>query len=149
MKAVHSDWTPEMIAAQIRGTVDPLIGVTIDTRPMYWGRVNAERAVKVNTSFTSGERMPGLMMKGLSIGGSGSGKITSYARTTVNFTIKNVLADAASVTVVPRLNDPRVKYFGTASISSVQLHAMAKSVARSTYSWIHLILGISPTSRLA
>ncbi|MBK6759915.1 MAG: S8 family serine peptidase [Ignavibacteria bacterium] len=117
VKAVHSDWTPEMIAAQIRGTVDPLIGVTIDTRPMYWGRVNAERAVKVNTSFTSGERMPGLMMKGLSIGGSGSGKITSYARTTVNFTIKNVLADAASVTVVPRLNDPRVKYFGTASIS--------------------------------
>lgn len=117
VKAVHPDWTPEMIAAQLRGTVDPLVGVTIDTKPMYWGRVNAERAVKVNTTFTSGERMPGLMMKGLSIGGSATGKITSFARTTISFKIKNVLADAQSVTVVPRVYDARARYFGTASIA--------------------------------
>ncbi|MCX6141502.1 MAG: S8 family serine peptidase [Candidatus Kapabacteria bacterium] len=117
VKAVHPDWTPEMITAQIRGTADPLVGVTPDTKPRYWGRVNAERAVKVNTTFTSGERMPGLLMKGLEIGGSASGSITSFNRTTVKFIIKNVLSDASNVLVSPRLLSGNVQYFGTPSIS--------------------------------
>lgn len=117
VKAVHPDWTPEMIRAQIRGTVDPLIGVTFDTRPLYWGRVNAERAVKVNASFTSGERMPGLVMKELAVGGSVSGRITTYERTTVRFTVKNVLFDASNVIITPVMLDPNVTYFGTPTIS--------------------------------
>lgn len=117
VKAVHPDWTPEMIRAQIRGTVDPLIGVNFDTRPLYWGRVNAERAVKVNASFTSGERMPGLVMKELAVGGSISGKISTYERTTVRFTVKNVLHDAANVIITPVMLDPNVTYFGTPTIS--------------------------------
>ncbi len=117
VKAIHPDWTPEMIRAQIRGTVDPLIGVNFDTRPLYWGRVNAERAVKVNASFTSGERMPGLVMKELAIGGSISGKISTYERTTVRFTVKNVLHDASNVIITPVMLDPNVTYFGTPTIS--------------------------------
>lgn len=117
VKAVHPDWTPEMISAQIRGTVDPLVGVTAETKPRYWGRVNAERAVKVNSSFTSGERMPGLMLKGFEISGAASGSITSLGRTTVKFTIKNVLSDASNVLVSPRLISGNVQYLGSASIA--------------------------------
>ena len=117
IKAVHPDWTPEMIRAQIRGTVDPLVGATFDSRPLYWGRVNAERAVKVNASFTSGERMPGLVMKELAVGGSVSGRITTYERTTVRFTVKNVLHDASNVIITPVMLDPNVTYFGTPTIS--------------------------------
>ncbi|MBC8124682.1 MAG: S8 family serine peptidase [Candidatus Kapabacteria bacterium] len=117
VKSVHPDWTPEMIYAQIRGTADPLSGVTIDTKPRYWGRINAERAVKVNTTFTSGERMPGLLLNGLEIGGSASGRVTTYNRTTINFKIKNVLSDASGVNVTPRLLVSNVQYFGTATIS--------------------------------
>ena len=117
IKAVHPDWTPEMIRAQIRGTVDQLVGVNFDTRPLYWGRVNAERAVKVNASFTSGERMPGLVMKELAVGGSVSGRITTYDRTTVRFTVKNVLHDASNVIITPVILDPNVTYFGTPTLS--------------------------------
>jgi len=116
VKSVHPDWTPQMIAAQIRGTVDPLNGISIDMKPDYWGRVNAERAVKVNASFSSGERMPGLVLSKTEINGSTSGKITSLNKTTIKFTIKNVLADAQNVTVVPRLMSSNVTYLGTVAI---------------------------------
>ena len=116
VKAVHPDWTPEMIYAQIRGTADNLAGITIDSKPRYWGRINAERAVKVNSTFTSGERMPGLLLNGLEIGGSESGSVTTYNRTTIKFKIKNVLSDASSVVVTPRLLINNVQYFGTATI---------------------------------
>lgn len=117
VKSLHPDWTPDMIRAQLRGTVDMLTGVSTANRPLYWGRVNAERALRVNASLTSGERQPGLMLSSSTIGGSANGTITSYNRTTIRVTLKNVLADAANVMVTPTTVDGQVKLFATNSIS--------------------------------
>lgn len=117
IKALHPDWTPEMIKAQLRGTVDQMVGVTFDSRPLYWGRINAERAVKVNASFTSGERMPGLMLANVSVGGNAGGRIQTYDRTTISFSLKNVLSDASNVIVTPLLSDLNATYFGSSTIS--------------------------------
>ncbi len=117
IKALHPDWTPDMIRAQLRGTVDQMVGVTFDSRPLYWGRINAERAVKVNASFTSGERMPGLMLANIAVGGDVNGRITTYDRTTVRFTLKNVLFDASNVIVTPLFSDLNATYFGSSTIS--------------------------------
>lgn len=148
VKAAHPDWTPEMIRAQIRGTVDPLVGATFDSRPLYWGRVNAERAVKVNASFTSGERMPGLVMKELAVGGSVSGRITTYERTTVRFTVKNVLHDASNVIITPVMLDPNVTYFGTPTISlgniarNGEVSGTFDIQVKSSYPWYKSDIGI-------
>jgi len=117
IKSLHPTWTPEMIYAQIRGTVDMMVGVSATNRPLYWGRVNADRALKTNMSFTSGDRIPGIMLKSALIGGSATGRITSYDRTTIKIVLKNVLADASNVMVTPTLLDGQVKQFTTGSIS--------------------------------
>lgn len=117
IKALHPDWTPAMIYAQIRGTVDMLTGVSAANRPLYWGRVNAERALRTNASFTSGDRMPGIMLKSATIGGSATGKITTYDRTAIRVTLKNVLADASNVMVTATVLDGQVKQFTTTAIS--------------------------------
>ncbi|MBU3698925.1 MAG: hypothetical protein FGM33_02790 [Candidatus Kapabacteria bacterium] len=109
IKAARPTWTPEMIAAQLRGTVDQLQGVTADNRRLYWGRVNAERALTTNASFTSGNRAPGLMLSDLTINGSQDGKITGFDKTSVKFTLKNVLADASDVRVTLTVLDGFVK----------------------------------------
>lgn len=109
IKAVHPTWTPQMIAAQLRGTVDMLQGVTVDNRQLYWGRVNAQRAVTTNASLTSGDRTPGIMLSGLTINGAQSGKITNFDKTSVKFTLKNVLADASNVQVSLTVLDGFVK----------------------------------------
>lgn len=117
IKAVHPTWTPQMIAAQLRGTVDMLQGVTADNRRTYWGRVNAQRAITTNASFTSGDRTPGLMLTGLSINGSATGRITTTEKTSVKFTLKNVLADASNVLVTATILDGGVKQLSSSSIT--------------------------------
>ncbi len=126
IKTLHPDWTPEMIAAQMRGTVDEMVGVSANIRPLYWGRVNAQRCVTVNSSWTSGTRMPGIVSTGVTIGTSG--KITSLEKTTVQFNLKNVLADAQNVAVTVQVNDPRVRYFGN---STIQVGSMARNATTS------------------
>lgn len=117
VKAMHPTWTPMMIHAQLRGTVDMLQGVTVDNRRLYWGRVNAQRAVTTNASFTSGDRTPGLMLSGLTINGSATGRITTAEKTSVKFTLKNVLADASNVLVTATILDGGVKQLSSSSIT--------------------------------
>lgn len=129
IKAVHPDWTPDMIAAQIRSTADPLIGISTDNRPKYWGRINAERAVKVNTTFTSGERTPGLVLAGTSVGTGAVGRINSYAKTKITITMKNLLSDAQNVVITPRVITPLVQYTGGPTIALGNLAHSASDTA--------------------
>ncbi len=106
IKAVHPDWTPQMIAAQLRATVDPLTGISAGRRPQYFGRVNAERALKVNASFTSGDRSPGLEVVSANV--SGGGVIRSFDPTNVDITLQNLLAEAPGTTVDITIDLPGV-----------------------------------------
>lgn len=115
IKAIHPDWTPEMIAAQLRSTADEMSTVAPANRPKYFGRVNAERAVKVNSSFTSGERRPGISVAGVNIDGGGT--IRSYNPTIVKLTLRNVLAEATSTQLNISTKTPGVTIAGGGTIA--------------------------------
>ncbi|MEY3385277.1 MAG: hypothetical protein RIR53_88 [Bacteroidota bacterium] len=151
IKAARPTWTPEMIAAQLRGTVDQLQGVTADNRRIYWGRVNAERALSTNASFTSGNRTPGLMLSDLTINGSQGGKITTFDKTAVRFTLKNVLADASDVRVTLTVLDGFVKLhtgttltFGTITRNS-QANGTVELELQDNFPWYNSNIRISLT----
>lgn len=96
IKSIHSDWTPEMIRQQIRSTSDVLVGVTGSNRPLYYGRVNADKALRYNSSFSSGDRIPGIIVTNVTISG---GQLRNYDPTNVKISLKNVLGDAQQVMV--------------------------------------------------
>ncbi|MBU3740968.1 MAG: T9SS type A sorting domain-containing protein [Candidatus Kapabacteria bacterium] len=116
VKSIHADWTPQQIMAQIRGTSDAMASVPPQNRPKYWGRVNAERAVKINRLWTSGERIPGLIVSNFRVG-SGTA-ITKREPTDVVVTVKNVLADASTSTVEIASLDSRVTIVSGSSTNS-------------------------------
>ncbi|MBI2794290.1 MAG: S8 family serine peptidase [Ignavibacteria bacterium] len=94
IKSIHGDWTPEMIRQQIRSTSDAMVGVTGTDRPLYYGRVNAEKALRYNQSFSSGDRIPGIIVTNVTISG---GRIRNYDPTSIKISLKNVLGDAEQV----------------------------------------------------
>lgn len=96
IKALHPTWTPQQIAMQLRVTCDEISGVSSGNRPLFYGRINAEKAIKSNSAFTGTAAVPGIISKGIQI--SGSGSINSYAPTTVSFSLENILGDASNVT---------------------------------------------------
>ncbi|MCS7176561.1 MAG: S8 family serine peptidase [Candidatus Kapabacteria bacterium] len=101
VKTLHRDWTPWQILHQIRSTADNVLASTLAQRPLYYGRVNAQRAVAVNRRFDQGVRLPGI---GLAENDpvlirSATGAISSYDPHTVVLRLKNYLGPATSVTV--------------------------------------------------
>ncbi|MBN9398592.1 MAG: S8 family serine peptidase ['Candidatus Kapabacteria' thiocyanatum] len=106
VKSVHPDWTPLQIIQQVRSTSD-VISSAIDRRQQFYGRANAERAVKVNASWTTGERLPGLYVSATQV--SPGAAITSYDNTTVQFTLSNALADAPNTVVSIQPFDVRTR----------------------------------------
>ena len=116
IKAVHPDWTPEMIAAQIRSTADEMSTVSATNRPKYFGRVNAERAVKVNQSLTSGDRLPGISIIGTTIAGGGT--IRTYDPTEISLQLRNVLAEATNTQLTISTTTPGVTIVGGGTISA-------------------------------
>jgi len=116
IKAKHPDWTPQMITHQIRSTADLLNGVSSSDRQYYYGRVNAERALKFNASFTSGDRLPGIGVNSVQAGGSGI--ITNYDPTPVTLELKNYLASASNVkvTITPRSNNAVISGSNTITV---------------------------------
>ncbi len=103
IKTKHMDWTPLMILQQIRSTSDALPGA-INNRQQFWGRVNATNALVVNSSFTSGSRLPGLYISKM-VSSSGA-TITQNGRVTLTVTVTNALADAPNASVSLQSLDP-------------------------------------------
>src|SRR5690606_16063152 len=105
VKSVHPDWTPRQILQQIRSTCDNTItGTTADNRYMYYGRVNAYRAVQYNKTFTSGQRLPGISSTAVDVlpDNAAESKLTTLDPTPVKITLKNYLASAPNVQVSVR-----------------------------------------------
>lgn len=125
IKTLHPDWTPFQIMMQIRVTSDAMSSVPVAERPKKWGRVNAERAVKVNGSWTSGERLPGLYVSAFRAGTGTT--ITRRDPVTVTITVANVLADAATSAVDVVSLDPRCRIL---SGSTTNTGAIARNGTR-------------------
>ena len=151
VKTIHSDWTPQQILMHIRGTSDAMASVPASRRPKYWGRVNAERAVKTNRLWTSGERIPGLFVSNYRVGAGTS--ITKREPTDVVITVKNVLADAATSAVDIASLDSRATIVSGASTNT---GAIARDGSRdltvriqldANYPWYEATIPLSVTMR--
>jgi hypothetical protein len=116
LKSLHPDWTPEQIILQIRGTSKAIAGVSAADRPRYWGWTDAADAVRINRSFTSGDRMPGIVIDRIQAAG-GATSISSTAATTLDFVIRNILAPSSGGALQITSLDPRVRIVGNASPS--------------------------------
>ncbi|MDX9759222.1 MAG: S8 family serine peptidase [Bacteroidota bacterium] len=85
--AVHPDWTPEQVAAQIRVTSDAF-GASRDA--LRYGRVNAFRALSENQTLSE---IPGVILQSAAISTPVGGYFSVGGQTaTVDLTLQNVLA---------------------------------------------------------
>lgn len=127
VKSVHPDWTPRQILQQIRSTCDNAItGTTSTNRFMYYGRVNAYRAVQYNQSFTSGQRIPGISSTAIDVlPESAESSIKTLDPTPVKITLKNYLAAAPNVQVSVRSLDG-LATFPTSTFSIGTLAALGE-----------------------
>ncbi len=99
--ALHPDWTPWQIFHQLRSTVDNVLTSDPAQRPLYYGRVNAQRAVSINRRFDQGIRLPGISLAETDaiLISSSTGALSSYEPHTVVLRLKNYLGPATGVTV--------------------------------------------------
>lgn len=99
VRSLHPNWTPQQVIAQIRGTSDNVLIPGGTVRPAgFFGRLNAYKALSVNRTFTSGERLPGIVSAGNSIEAN-SGVLTSFEPRRFILSVRNILADAEDVSV--------------------------------------------------
>lgn len=115
IRSLHPDWTPQQVIMQIRMTNDPVSGATALTKPLYFGRVNAERAIKTNASWTSGDRVCGVGLASFTV--DGGSKITTFNETVIHLNFSNILADAKAVFVNPVMSDPNVQVLTSGDIT--------------------------------
>lgn len=125
LKTIHPTWTPEQIREHIRSTSDALPNVSAGNRPLYFGRVNADRALRSNTSWTGADRIPGITLTSTTVAGSGT--ITSYAPTTVTLELTNLLGDASGVILQVRSRDNSVSI---SPAGDIQIGTMANAAKK-------------------
>ncbi|MCX7930903.1 MAG: S8 family serine peptidase, partial [Chlorobi bacterium] len=96
VRSLHPNWTAEQVAAQLRYTCDQITGISGSQRWQFYGRINAARALSVNRSFDSGERIPGVRAIAATVNGSTT--ILSEEGT-LQIRLRNLLATARDVRV--------------------------------------------------
>ena len=96
--AEHPDWDPDQVAMQIRVTGDRLNG----GGPLRHRRLNAERALKINSDLASGdsENLPGVGLTAWDLDGeTGDTLHGPDDRVTAQLTLKNYLAPTKALNV--------------------------------------------------
>lgn len=89
VRSVFPQYTPKQVYHQIRSTVDNFVSNIAD-RPLYFGRINAYKAVTFNNPKFPDRKISGCEVSEFTI--SGSDAISNYARQTLNLKIKNYLS---------------------------------------------------------
>lgn len=109
VKSLHPTWTPLQILHQIRGTVDDVVSVDPTERPVFYGRVNARRAVGANRPGSDTNLLPGIGVIATAIDAPG-GIITDTTAHELRLTLRNHLAPVKNltVTIAPFSNDVEV-----------------------------------------
>lgn len=128
LRSLHPDWTLDQIAAQLRYTSDRLSGTSDATRPRYYGRLNAARALSINRSFTSGDRLPGVQVVAVTVNGAAT--ITTPGPSRLDIRIRNLLAPAATVRV--QLAASPNASLGTAVLQTSNLGTLAEQTLQTT-----------------
>ncbi|MFA6570726.1 MAG: S8 family serine peptidase [Bacteroidota bacterium] len=94
VKSLHPDWTSDKIMRQLRSTCDDVLSPSNPAnRPLYYGRVNAYKALSYNKQ--GGPVIPGISITEVSIVNGEA--ITSYDPTVIKIKVTNHLNDASQL----------------------------------------------------
>lgn len=137
--SVHPNWTPRQVLQQLRSTSDNVItGTTADTRYLFYGRINAYRAVQMNQSFTSGTTVPGVSSIALDVlPDAAETSIRTLDPTPVQIKLKNYLAPASNLQVSVRSLDGFATFptssFTLGSVGTLEEKVLDLTVQLSAY----------------
>ncbi len=130
IRCVHPDWTPRMVYHQLRSTCDNVIVTNQSSRPQFYGRINAYRALNENRDLNTGTT-PGLEVSSMNF--DGKSEITATGNVPAVFNIRNYLGKASNVviTIAPKSNAVTFSQttFNLASIPAADSVALNCTVA--------------------
>ncbi|MBE2189742.1 MAG: S8 family serine peptidase [Desulfobulbaceae bacterium] len=100
VKSIHPTWSPMQIARQIRSTSDNVLATQNPaSRPLIYGRANAEKAVKYNNPDFPELKIPGFYCDAMTVNGN-IGAIVNYEMTQVKLNITNYLSPAPNSKII-------------------------------------------------
>jgi subtilisin family serine protease/photosystem II stability/assembly factor-like uncharacterized protein len=98
VKSVHPDWKPAQIIQQMRVTCDnTLPSANQSLRYLYWGRINALKALQYNNINFPASTLPGINVYSFAL--SGTDALKNYDPVNVRLQLRNLLAPVDSVLV--------------------------------------------------
>lgn len=95
IKALHPDWTPHQIAAQMRSTTDPVASVATDDIPLYFGKINALKALQANSNNFANNKTKGMAISENDF--NQNSIINNYSTKTIELKLINYLAPVSGV----------------------------------------------------
>jgi subtilisin family serine protease len=143
VKSQHPDWSPRQVMHQLRSTADRIFYPdTSHMQPLFYGRLNAYRALSVNKSFLSGETMPGIECIDVIINDD-KAAIDNYNANVVELVLKNYLASVANLKIdiltldtlvfINGYNHQTIDFEGPDSITSIFFNIQLNQNTR----WYH------------
>jgi hypothetical protein len=142
--AQHPTWTPDQVAMQLRATGENFRIRNNSLRPYYFHRINAFRAVSINSDLTSGAptNLPGIGVVSYTLNGKATDTIKSFDQVvTVGLTIKNYLAptqamriEAAPNQTLTTLTGVDIPVLGTLQTATTELQVRIAADAPIVYS---------------
>jgi subtilisin family serine protease len=127
LKALHPDWIPGQIEHQIRSTVDNVVVSDSLHRPLYYGRVNALRALTMNRVAGDSNAVPGVGVVASAVNATG-GIITDNTTKQLRLTLRNYLGDARNLRVTVTALDNDVTVTGGSFTIDTLAHLAEKEI---------------------
>ena len=95
IKALHPDWTPHQIAAQMRSTTDPVASVATNDIPLYFGKINTLKALQANANNFADNKTKGMAISETDFDQNST--IDNYNEKIIQLKLDNYLAPVAGV----------------------------------------------------
>lgn len=126
VRSVFPNYTPKQVLHQLRSTCQDVLGQGAN-RPMYYGRVNAYRALTYNNPQYPDRKVPGCEISEIKIGDND--KLTNTSPQNVKVKLDNYLSPTSSnfkVTITPldyfiKVNDPSLNVGEIGTLASKEL----------------------------
>ncbi len=95
IKALHPDWTPHQISAQMRSTTDPVANVATVDIPKYFGKINTLKALQANANNFADNKTKGMAISENDF--NQNSIVNNYSTKTIELKLINYLAPVAGV----------------------------------------------------
>lgn len=95
VKALHPNWTPHQIMAQLRSTTDPVANVATEDIPKYFGKINTLKALQANANNFADNKTKGMAISETDF--DQNSIIDNYNEKTILLKLVNFLAPVSGV----------------------------------------------------